>query len=142
MTPKSKVAVDRDRKPVVAEAEPPPLPVFEPGQEIPIKEIECFNDSVAILQFRISSKLELTSSQFKQEGMVVGVGPGLPTSTGTRCPSQLKLGKVVSFYGTPAAAIEPAAGVYKGQRIIIITERMVLTGLPEVPFRIVEELPK
>lgn len=113
--------------------------VFAPGEEIPVKKVTCYNDFVAILQFRIQSNIILEDS-FKNEGMVVGVGPGIPGPGGMRVPSQLKLGDVVSFYGNPTTALEPKSGVFAGQKIIIIPERAVMVGLPPVPFREVTEV--
>ncbi len=115
--------------------------VIEDGAPVKVKPFPCYNDFVAILQFRIKtvSNIELGESGFKQEGMVVGVGPGLPTANGTRCPSQLKIGEVVAFYGNPALMIKPSDGVYQGDRIIIVPERSIVCRLPAVPFEEVND---
>lgn len=129
---------EAERKQAIAEREVA-IKVYAPGEEIPVKRVRCFNDFVAILQFRVESKILVTGKDsFKNEGMVVGVGPGLPGPDGKRVPSQLTLGDVVTFYGNPITALEPKTGVYAGQKIIIIPERSVICGLPKVPFRIVD----
>jgi co-chaperonin GroES (HSP10) len=111
--------------------------VAVPDGPIPIKEVECLNDFVAILQFRThSGPIELGEAGFKQEGMVVGVGPGLPTASGIRCQSQLKLGDVVSFYGNPTTTVEPKNGFYSGKKIVVYPERSMLLRLPPVPFTV------
>jgi co-chaperonin GroES (HSP10) len=116
--------------------------VYKPGEEIPVKKVRTFNDFVAILQFRVESSILMTGNHgYKNEGMVVGVGPGLPGSDGKRVPSQLQIGDVVSFYGNPTTALEPKSGVYAGQKIIIVPERAVICGLKAVPFKIVEDEP-
>ena len=115
-------------------------PPHDPTKPIKIREVKCYNDFVAILQFRIqSSSIELPgASALKNEGMVVGVGPGIPTANGARCPSQLNLGDVVTFYGNPATALEANDGFYKGQRIILISERSVICALSPVAFECVK----
>lgn len=107
---------------------------------IVIKPIKCYNDFVAILQFRIKSDVLLTEqSAFKNEGIVVGVGPGISAGDGKRCPSQLKIGDVITFFGNSVVKLTPAEGVYKGQTIIIISERNVICGLAPVEFNIVDD---
>lgn len=116
------------------------IKVYQPGEEIPIKRVKCYNDYVAILQFRVESTiLTVGDHGFKNEGMVVGVGPGLPAADGRRVQSQLNLGDIVTFYGNPITALEPKSGVYQGQKIIIVPERSVICGLKPVPFKMVDE---
>ncbi len=135
MIPKSRTLLKDDlAKSAAAAPQPDAIPVFALGTPITIKEVKCFNDFVAILQFRIQSSIDLGESGFKNEGMVVGFGPGIPGPGGVRCPSQLKLGDVVAFYGNPVTSMEPMGGLYKGQKIIIVPERNLLCGLPDVPF--------
>lgn len=115
------------------------IKVYKPGEVIPIKRVVCYNDFVAILQFRVESTLVMAGeAAFKNEGMVVGVGPGLPGPNGGRTPSQLKLGDVVTFYGNPTTAVVPSSGVFEGQKIIIVPERYIICGLNPVPFMEVE----
>ncbi len=126
-------AIDRDEHDVVN------MPTYTPDDVIKIKQIKCYNEFVAILQFRIKSgDVILTeASSYKKEGMVIGFGPGAPANDGKRCPSQLKLGDVIAFYGNPIITLKPTAGIYAGQQVIIISERAVLCELPPVNFEIV-----
>lgn len=119
--------------------EPDTIPVLAAGEPLKIKEVVCCNDFVAILQFRIQSNLELGDTGYKQEGMVVGFGPGLPTASGNRCPSQLSMGDVVTFFGNPTLTLEPKNGLYAGRKIIVIPERSIICHLPKVPFEVVKE---
>lgn len=120
-------------------SEPEVVKVYAPGEEIPVKKVKTYNDFVAILQFRVESNILMPGGQgFKNEGIVVGVGPGLPASDGKRVGSQLSLGDVVTFYGNPVTALEPKSGVYAGQKIIIVPERAIICGLAPVPFKLVE----
>ncbi len=127
-------------KRAAAQAEPADVvKVYAPGEEIPVKRVKTYNDFVAILQFRVESSILMTGNHgFKNEGMVVGVGPGLPGSDGKRVQSQLSLGDVVTFYGNPVTALEPKSGVYAGQKVIIVPERAIICGLAPVPFKLVE----
>jgi co-chaperonin GroES (HSP10) len=115
------------------------VPVYGPDDKIKIKELTCYNDYVALVQFRINSRIELSGdASYKQEGLVVGVGPGIPASDGKRCPSQLIIGDVVSFYGRPTLELNPTEGVYAGRRVVITSERSVICKLPSVPFERVD----
>jgi len=116
-----------------------PIPVLASGEPLKIKEIKCCNDFVAILQFRMQSSLELGDTGYKQEGMVVGVGPGLPTASGARCPSQLSIGDVVTFFGNPTLTLEPRNGLYSGRKIVIIPERSFICHLPKIPYEVCDE---
>jgi hypothetical protein len=141
MIPKSKTLrqIESEKSAQQVADQSPPVVAYDPGQKIKIKKVECFNDFVAILQFRIHvNGIELGDSGFKQEGMVVGFGPGLPSTNGTRCPSQLSLGKVVAFYGNPVTSMEPKQGLFAGHKIIMVSERNIICGLPPVEFEIVE----
>jgi hypothetical protein len=141
MIPKAKTLRQQEEatKPQIPVSEP--VSVFETSGPIQVKQVTCFNDFVAVLQFRIqtSTNIELGEAGFKQEGMVVGTGPGLPNGGGSRCPSQLKLGDVVAFYGNPITTIKPTNGLYKGQQIVVVPERAVICQLPSVPFEIVKD---
>ncbi len=127
----------KDQQPVSV-VPPMDLKVYGPDEEIPIKKVECFNDLVAVLQFRVQSTLELPeNSKFKSEGMVIGTGPGLPLSDGRRVSSQVSLGDVVAFYGNPITAMVPKSGLYVGHRIIIVSERALICKLTPLKFKVV-----
>lgn len=104
---------------------------------VKVKPMKCYNDFVAILQQQVDAQLLLGNVAFKNEGIVVGVGPGMPNATG-RTGSQLAVGDYVAFYGNPLTVIEPNAGVYAGKRIIIISEKFVICQLPSIPYELVD----
>lgn len=120
-----------------------PAKVYSPGEAIPVKKVKTYNDFVAILQFRIDSGAILVegNAAYRNEGMVVGTGPGLPNGNGSRCLSQLNLGDVVAFYGNPTTTLNPTSGIYAGQRVVIVPERAIMCGLNPVPFKVVEPDP-
>lgn len=108
---------------------------------INIKPIICANDFIAILPLRLTSTIAMPGSVYKNEGVVVGVGPGL-ASDGTRVPSQFSIGDRVyfsdkhvhmSFLEDP----EFYDGFYKNKDVFILIERNIICKLPPVPFTIV-----
>ncbi len=143
-TPKSTALLQKEAEAAGRKASTPPvdsspLPkVYRDDESIPVKEVKCYNDFVAILQFRVESRIILgETDNLKNEGVVIGVGPGIPGPNGVRVGSQLKLGDVVVFYGNPTTSFNAASGVYKGQRVIIVPERAILCGLAPRPFHVV-----
>lgn len=107
---------------------------------IKIREIKCCNEMVAILRFKHESTINLPEeSQLRDEGIVVGIGPGVPASDGTRCPSQLRLGDVVMFRQrdivTKVQAMSPP---YHNANIVLVGERSILCWLKPVEFEIVQ----
>lgn len=137
--PKSQKLLRAEMKAAVPEIPEEVIQVVMGDEPIKIKNVPCLNDFVAILQFRVKSSIELGDTGYKQEGMVTGFGPGLPTASGTRCPSQLKLGKVISFFGQPTLTLSPKSGVFAGRKVVIVPERNLICYLPQVPFEIVDE---
>ena len=107
---------------------------------IRIRPVRCCNDFVAIVQTQLRSTIELTEThKFQNEGVVVGVGPGVASGNGTRCPSQLSVGDRVAFYGNPSLVMEPKDGPYAGQRVVVYPERSILCHLhPQPTFEIIE----
>lgn len=112
-----------------------------PAGPIKIKKIECLNEFVAILVTTVESTIQLTeSSKFKNEGVVVGVGPGLPDGSGGRTPSQLAIGDVVLFKDNNVAMqLDPDNGFYKNKRIVIISERSLICKLPKRDVELVDQ---
>ena len=108
---------------------------------IKIKKIECLNEFVAILVTTVESTIQLTeSSKFKNEGIVVGVGPGLPDGSGGRAASQLAVGDVVLFKDNNVAMqLDPDNGFYRNKRIVIISERSLICKLPKRDFELVDQ---
>jgi co-chaperonin GroES (HSP10) len=106
---------------------------------IKIREIPCLNDFVAILLFRVKSDIQLPDAQqYRNEGIVVGVGPGLPDGNGGRVSTQLKIGDVVLFQDRHIVIdVNSDKPPYRGQRIIIISERSLICKLPPVEFEVI-----
>lgn len=118
-----------------------PFQIKERSTEtIKIRPIECCNDWIAVLQFHIDTELALPSEGgTKTEGIVIGVGPGMPTANGLRCPSQLKIGDVVTFADKAVVrAIASDSPPYKDQLVVILNERNVFCKLQPVPFELVD----
>ena len=111
------------------------------GTHVEIKPVECFNDFVAILQTEIETTLELvgTNSQFKNEGLVVGYGPGMGDGGGGRLPLSVALGDYVMFGNSVVATLQPSEGHYQGRKVVIVGERHLVCKLPNsIDFTIVE----
>ena len=135
---------EEERKSQRSEAPSPLLmetTIFSDGL-IKIREVPCYNDFAAILQFEISLEggLELPGeSKLKPEGLVVGVGPGL-AQNGTRTSSQLNIGDVVLFQPSQVVTtINSQSGVYAGKTVRIIPERAIFCKLQPVPYEITSE---
>lgn len=117
-----------------ANVKPKQIIVPEEVETGPIKltEVPCFNDFVAILQTKFETSLVVDESQaYKNEGLVVGVGPGLSDGNGGRLKPSVDIGEYVMFGGRNIiATIEPAAGSYKNKKVIIVSEKNLLCKLP------------
>jgi len=143
---KSEALVQREegRKSQRGEAPSPLLMETEifPDGPIMIREVPCYNDFVAILQFEINLEggLELPGeSKLKPEGLVVGVGPGL-AQNGTRTPSQMNIGDVVLFQPSQVVTtINSQSGVYAGKTVRIIPERAIFCKLQPVSYEVASE---
>lgn len=137
---KKQLDQDKDKKSIILPNVGSDDSEYETGP-IKIKPIECLNEFVAILVTTIDSTIQLTeSTKYKNEGMVVGIGPGLPDGSGSRTKSQLELGDMVFFKENNIAMIlDPDSGFYKGKRIIIISEKSLVLKLPPKQFTLVNE---
>jgi len=109
----------------------------DPSGPIEIREIPCLNEFVAILLFRIKSDIVMPDKQqYRNEGIVVGIGPGLPDGVGGRVITQLQLGDVVLFQDRNIVLdITSDKPPYKGQKVVIISERSLICKLPPVEFK-------
>ena len=128
--------------PAAGLAAPVAVEPIDPTAPVRIREVPCLNDNVAILRSHteVQGGIVLAEGmQHKNEGVVLGVGPGIPDGAGGRLPSQVKIGDVVSFLERNIIlATSPQAGFYAGRQVVIISERSLLTKLPPVPVEIVE----
>jgi co-chaperonin GroES (HSP10) len=114
---------------------PAALATADPTQEGPvrIREVQCLNDFVAVLQSSSQSSIAVPdqSSLYKNEGIVVGVGPGIGDGHGGRLEPTVKIGDVVMFgERNIAAMLESDKPPYAGHRVVIVAERNLLCKLP------------
>lgn len=107
---------------------------------IKIRVVPCCNEFVAILRFSIDSTVALPDGrQYKNEGIIIGVGPGLPAADGSRCPSQFNIGDVVMFQDRNVLTeVQSNKPPYQGKSVIIMSERNILCKLPTVDYEIIE----
>lgn len=108
----------------------------EPAPEGPIqvREVACLNDFVAVLQFEVDQSLIArpdSSEKYKNEGLVVGAGPGVSDNAGGRLASQVQVGDVVMFGKNIVAQIASDSPPYAGRNIVIVSERNLLCKLPK-----------
>lgn len=105
-------------------------------KKLRIKPIECCNDFVAIMPIVIEAGIVLPETAYTNEGVVVGVGPGV-VSGQVRVPSQLSIGDVVIYNSKSSLTqIQPDDGAYKGKTILIISERSVFCITRKVDYEL------
>ena len=99
---------------------------------IQIREVQCLNDFVAILQFTTKTNLAIPdASKYKNEGIIVGVGPGTGDGAGGRLVPLVSVGEVVMFGAKNIIAdIESDSPPYAGHRVVIVSERNIICKLP------------
>jgi len=130
---KSKKLATEDAMPQEMRA-PSILTTATPMQDGPvqIREVQCLNDFVAVLQSSSQSSIAVPDqSRYKNEGIVVGVGPGVSDGAGSRLAAGVVVGDVVMFgERNIAATLESDSPPYAGHRIVIVSERNLLCKLP------------
>jgi co-chaperonin GroES (HSP10) len=102
-------------------------------EEVLVRPVDCQNDFVAILQKKIETTIQLTDNdgQFKNEGLVVGVGPGVSDGAGGRLSLTISVGDYVMFgERNIVATLQPADGTYAGRKVVIVSERNIICKLP------------
>ena len=103
------------------------------GNKVVIKPVKCHNNYIAILLSSIESTIELpgTDGQFKNEGLVIGVGPGVSDGHGSRLTPTVQLGDYVMIGAkNHVATLVPDSGHYQGQKVVIVVENNVICELP------------
>lgn len=103
------------------------------SDSIVIKPVKCHNNYVAILQTQIETTIQLagTEGQYKNEGLVIGVGPGMSDGNGSRLPLSVEVGDYVMIGSKNyVATIMPDNGHYKGQKIVIVSENNIICDVP------------
>lgn len=111
-----------------------PSVTFENNGPVKIRRINCCNDFVAILQAQVQSNIELagSSAKFKNEGLVVGVGPGVADGAGGRLKPCVEVGDYVMFgEKNVIQKLESDSPPYKGHIVVILSERNVICKLPK-----------
>lgn len=108
--------------------------------KIYVKKLNMLNEFIAVRLFEQESELALPEDKrFKNEGIVVGVGQGLPDGSGGRCESQLKIGDVVLVQDRNIiTALSVAGGHYDNAKIVVLSERNIICKLDPVPYEVVE----
>lgn len=106
---------------------------------IKIRPIHCCNDHCAIMRFEYKTDISVPEGALQRnEGIVVGVGPGVPGPNGARTPSQLQLGDVVMFRDRDVITkIESASPPYEHKQVVIMSERSLLCKLQPVEFEVI-----
>lgn len=103
------------------------------GCTVKIKPVKCHNNYVAILQTQIETTIQLagTDGQYKNEGLVIGVGPGLSDGNGGRLPLSVEVGDYVMIGAKNyVATLMPDNGHYKGQKVVIVAENNIICDVP------------
>lgn len=105
--------------------------------KIKIKPIKCLNDFVAIMPIVIEANIVLPETAYTNEGIVVGIGPGLKTEV--RTINQLEIGDVVLFNAkNTLTKLQPEEGVYKNREIFITQERSIFVVIRKSDFEMVD----
>jgi len=131
--PKTAKLSEADKQ--IAEMKAPSV-LLDAGSEdtgpVQIRVIQCLNDFVAILQTTTKSNIAIPdASKYKNEGIVVGVGPGVSDGAGGRLPLSVAVGDVVLFgEKNIIAVLESDSPPYVGKRVIIVSERNIICKLP------------
>jgi co-chaperonin GroES (HSP10) len=89
----------------------------------------------------MSSTIAMPGNVYKNEGLVIGVGPGI-AADGQRVPSQFEIGDRVYFSSKHIhIALEQDSDFYDGfyhdSDVFILIERNVICKLPPIPFEVV-----
>lgn len=116
------------------------FPIHEQDKVIKIKPINCFNDWIIVIPLVRETKIVLPANVSPtNQGIVVGVGCGLPDSAGGRINSQVSIGDVVVFQErSTVMAISPTSGVYAGKNLLVLSERNLICKLDLLISHVVE----
>jgi co-chaperonin GroES (HSP10) len=130
----------RHEKPCAHETEKAVKNAKTANQSVIIKKIKMLNEFVAVKLFEHESELALPEERrFRNEGIVVGVGAGLPDGSGGRCESQLTIGDVVLV---PEKNILTTLNIvghpYDNAKIVVVSERNIICKMEPVYFEVLE----
>lgn len=100
------------------------------GDNRELKQVYPLNDMIAIWVETSSSSLMLSDKdKYKNEGVVIGVGP---------LATQVNIGDLVLFpSNAPHQTFSSSSGFYEGERIILMSEKMLLMKLKTINFTLV-----
>ena len=122
------------------------VPSFDVAEKldgvVKIRPVDCQNDFVAVLQAQIETSIALANDDhsFKNEGLVIGAGPGITDGAGGRLALTVSVGDYVMF-GTRNVlqTLTPSDGPYKDRKVVIVSEKNILCRLPtDIKCEIVE----
>lgn len=130
--PKTKNLLEKEAA-CVAQSDPSFDVAKKFGDVVSIRPVDCQNDFVAILQAQIETTIALSNDDhsYKNEGLVVGVGPGVADGAGGRLLPTVLVGDYVMFGAKNVLqTLAPDGGPYKGRKVIIVSEKNILCKLP------------
>lgn len=103
------------------------------GDAIEIRPVDCQNDFIAILQQQMQTSIMLAddTQSYKNEGLVIGVGPGVSDGAGGRLKPNIEVGDYVMF-GSRNIVQEIVSnnGPYAMKKVVIVSERNIICKLP------------
>ena len=113
----------------------PNMPTEYNTEPIKIREVRCCNDNIAILVDEYKSNVVMSGeAKYKNEGIVVGVGPGISDGAGGRLKPDINIGDVVTFLDRNIMTIfESSEEPYAGKRVVVVSERSLITKLFRKP---------
>ena len=139
--PKSKTLPQHEGRDTPRDILPFEKPISD--KTIVIKPVKMHNNYVAILQTASESPIQLanTEGQYKNEGLVIGVGPGLSDNNGGRLKPTVNVGDYVMIaVKNHVATIVPDNGHYQGRKVVIISENHIVCDIPcGIPYVIESE---
>lgn len=133
--PKSKVLITSENNGREEQTQSAVLKTVGKSSEtkLKIRPVGCCNDFVAVLQSEIDTFLALGSSEekYRNEGIVVGIGPGISDGVGGRLKLTVNVGDYVMFGAKNiVTTIQPDNGPYAGKKVAILSERNIICKLP------------
>ena len=122
---------------------PPSLDIAEPFEDVVlIRPVDCQNDFVAVLQAQIETTIALSNDDhsYKNEGLAIGVGPGIADGAGGRLKPTVNVGDYVMFGAKNVLqTLAPNDGPYKGRKVVIVSEKNILCKLPSsIKYKVIE----
>lgn len=109
---------------------------------VKIRPVDCQNDFIAVLQAQLETTIALTNDDhsFKNEGLVIGAGPGVSDGAGGRLALTISVGDYVMFGARNVLqTLTPNDGPYKDRKVVIVSEKNILCRLPtDIQCEIVE----